>query len=142
MAPSNTIDILYDGKSSNLVLIVQFLKRRDRKNRIHLANMAARKFDAGIFDRSHGELTAEIYARMPDGSWLKGLDAFREFGAAAGLKPMVFVTQLPLIRSLLDVIYRVLAKWLFRNRPSVGRQTGTRATVTTSSSGSVIRTSP
>ncbi|MEJ7593861.1 MAG: DUF393 domain-containing protein [Planctomycetaceae bacterium] len=141
MKPLYTIDILYDGNCGFLVGITQFLKRLDRRHRIHLANMAARKFDAGIFDRSQGDLTAEIYARMPDGTWHKGLDAFREFGSAVGLRPLVLVTQLPLFRSLLDVGYRLYAKLLLRTRGHIRQQHVARAVVTTSSTGTVIRTS-
>jgi hypothetical protein len=103
--------------------------------------MALRKFDAGVYDRSPGELTAEIYARMPDGTWLQGLDAFRVLGAAAGLRPLILATQIPLISSLFSAGYRVLAQWMFRTPRSASDKTGTRATVTTSSSGAVIRTS-
>jgi len=142
MKPSNIIDILYDGNCRFLARATQFLKRRDHRNRVHLANMAARKFDAGIFDSSQLELTSGIYARLPDGTWFRDLDAFRELGSAVGLRPLVLLTQLPLIRSLLNVGYGILAKLLLRRRRSASQQTGARAVVSTTSSGSVIRTSP
>ena len=141
MKPSITIDILYDGNCRFIVRTTQFLKRLDRRNRVHLANIAARKFDAASFDRSQAELTAEIYARRPDGTWLKGLDAFRELGSTVGLRPLVVLTQLPLIRSLLNVGYRLFAKLLLRSRRYVNEPQVARAIVTSSSSGSVIRTS-
>ena len=80
MKSSNTIDILYDGNCRFLVRTTQLLKRMDHRNRVHLANMSARKFDAGNFDGSPCDLTAGIYARMPDGTWFRGLDAFRALG--------------------------------------------------------------
>ena len=142
MKPSNTIDILYDGNCRFHLRTTQFLKRMDHKNRVHLTNMAARKFDARIFDRAQCELTAGIYARMPDGIWFMGPDAFRELGSAVGLTPLVLVTRLPLIRSLLNVGYGILAKSLLRSRQSAGQRTGARAVVsTTTLSGSVIQTS-
>ena len=141
MKPSNTIDILYDGNCRFLVRTTQLLKRLDRRNRVHLANMAARKFDAGNFDRSECELTAEIYARMPDGTWYRGLDAFRELGSAVGLTPLVLGTRLPLIRSLLNVGYGLFAKSLLRSRRRFNQLQVARAIVTTSPSGSVIQTS-
>ena len=141
MKPSITIDILYDGNCRFIVRTTQFLKRLDRRNRVHLANIAARKFDAASFDRSQAELTAEIYARRLDGTWLKGLDAFRELGSTVGLRPLVVLTQLPLIRSLLNVGYRLFAKLLLRSRRYVNEPQVARAIVTSSSSGSVIRTS-
>lgn len=142
MQPANTIDILYDGNCRFLTRSAQFLKRLDHRNRVHLANMAARKFDAGNFDRSQCELTTGIYARMPDGTWLSDLDAFRELASAVGLRPLVLLTQLPLIRPLLNVGYEYFAKSLLRNRRAASQQTGARAIVTTTkSSGPVIRTS-
>ena len=142
MKPSITIDILYDGNCRFIVRTTQFLKRLDRRNRVHLANIAARKFDAASFDRSQAELTAEIYARRPDGTWLKGLDAFRELGSTVGLRPLVVLTQLPLIRSLLNVGYRIFAKLLLRTSRRASQRAGARTIVTTTSApGSVIRTS-
>jgi predicted DCC family thiol-disulfide oxidoreductase YuxK len=142
MKPSNTIDILYDGDCRFLVRTTHFLKRLDRRNRIHLTNIAARKFDARIFDRSQSELTAEIYARLPDGTWLRSLDAFRKLGSAVGLGPVVLLTQLPVIRLLLNLGYRCFAKWLLKSRRPVSQQSGARAIVTTTpSSRSVIRPS-
>lgn len=142
MQPSNTIDILYDGNCRFLVRTTQLLKRMDHRNRVHLANMAARKFDAGIFDRSQRELTGGIYARTPDGTWFRDLDAFRKLGSAVGLRPLVLLTQLPLIRSLLNVGYGFLVKSLSGIRTPVTQRTGARAVVTaTASSGSVIRSS-
>ena len=141
MKPSITIDILYDGNCRFIVRTKQFLKRLDRRNRVHLANMAARKFEAANFDRSESELTAEIYARMSDGTWFRGLVAFREFGSAVGLTPLVLGTRLPLIRSVLNLGYGLVAKLLLRSRRYVNEPQVARAIVTSSSSGSVIRTS-
>ncbi len=142
MKPSNTIDILYDANCRFLTRTTQFLKRRDHRNRVHLVNMAARKFDAGNFDRSQCELTAGIYARMPDGTLITGLDAFRELGSAVGLRPLILLTQLPVIKSLLNMGYGFLAKSLLRNRRPASQKTGARAIViTTTTPDSVIRTS-
>ena len=141
MKSSITIDLLYDGNCRFVMRTIQFLKRLDRRNRIHLTNTAARKFDAASFDKSQGELTAEIYARLADGTWLKGLDAFRELSSAVGLAPLVLVTRLPLIRPALNVGYGLFAKSLLKNRRPASQRAGARAIVTTSSSGSVIQTS-
>ncbi|MBC7967775.1 MAG: DUF393 domain-containing protein [Fuerstia sp.] len=139
MTPSNTIDILYDGNCRFLVWATRFLKRRDRRNRVHLANTAARKFDAASFERSPGELSGEIYARMPDGAWLKGLDAFRQFGSVVGLRLLVLLTELPVIRLFLNAGYSLFAKWLLKTRRTDRQKPVARATVTaSSSSGPVI----
>ena len=109
MKPSNTIDVLYDGNCAFLCRAIHLLRHMDRQHHIHLTNTAARKFDARIFDKSMNELIAEIHARMPDGTWLKGMDAFRLLSSSVGLGPLVLLTRLPLIRLSVNVGYLLVA---------------------------------
>ncbi len=138
MNPSNTIDVLYDGNCALLCRAIHLLRRMDRRHGIHVTNIAARKFDAGIFDKSMKELIAEIHARTPDGTWLKGMDAFRLLSSYVGLGPLVFLTQIPVVRMLSNASYRWIAKRMLKNRRSGSRQPGAHAIVTarmTSNSG-------
>ena len=74
----NTIDVLYDGSCQFWVRITRLVKRLDRGQYIHLTNIADRKFEARIYDKSQSELMADLHVRLSDGTWLKGSDAFRE----------------------------------------------------------------
>lgn len=114
------IDVLYDGDSSFYKGTVRFLKRRDRKRRLHFTNIADRKFDARIFDKSPEELQQQIHAMLPDGRWVQGAEALRIIAAAIGLRPFAFASGLPLIRQATNFCYQCLASLL--SRPA-GNQT-------------------
>jgi predicted DCC family thiol-disulfide oxidoreductase YuxK len=53
---------------------------------------------------------SEIHGRLPDGTWVRGVEVFRRLYAAVGLGPLVWITRLPLIAGLLDRGYRVFAR--------------------------------
>ena len=142
MNPYDTIDVLYDGNCAFLSRAVRFLHRRDRRHRIHMTNSAERKFDARIFDKSMNELIAEIHARMPDGTWLKGMDAFRLLSSSVGLGPLALLTRLPLIRQSVNVAYQFIVWRMLKTRRKNSHQPGAHAIVTTTmSSGPGMQTS-
>ena len=53
---------------------------------------------------------AEIHARLPDGSVIRGVEVFRRLYAAVGFGPLVALTRLPGISQLLDAAYGLFAK--------------------------------
>ena len=110
------IHVLYDGDCPFFARTAKLLKRLDRQHRLLFANVAARKFEPLIFNKSKGELATEIHAHLPDGSWLKGLDAFRELYSIVGFGPLVLPTKLPVLRQLTDGAYRVLCKSFIHRR--------------------------
>lgn len=109
------LQILYDGTRPLHVSLIRTLKRFDRQHRVQLSNMAARKFEPRLFDKTPQEMTPELHARRADGTWLRGPEALREFCVAVGLGPFVALTKVPGLRQSLNVGYR----WLVRriNRP-------------------------
>lgn len=52
----------------------------------------------------------EIQGRLPDGSWIIGVEVFRRLYAAVGLGPLVALTRLLGVSHGLDLGYRVFAK--------------------------------
>ncbi len=57
-------------------------------------------------------MMARIHGRAADGSFIEGVEVFRQMYAAVGLSPLVALTRLPGITQLLDVGYR----WFAKNR--------------------------
>ena len=60
--------------------------------------------------KSHGELMAEIHGRLADGTFVKGVEVFRNLYDAVGFGPVVMATRLPVIRQILDLGYWAFAK--------------------------------
>ena len=136
----NTIDVLYDGSCQFWVRITRLVKRLDRGQYIHLTNIADRKFEARIYDKSQSELMADLHVRLSDGTWLKGSDAFRELFSMSSLRPLVLVSSLPMLRQLSNAGYGLIINTLLKMRRPDRRQSDSGASVLrTVSSGSAIQ---
>jgi predicted DCC family thiol-disulfide oxidoreductase YuxK len=53
---------------------------------------------------------AKIYGRLPDGTWITGVEVFRRLYSAVGFEPLVMLTRLPVIAQIMDLGYHVFAK--------------------------------
>ncbi len=56
------------------------------------------------------ELMAKMHGRLPDGTWIEGVEVFRRLYSAVGLGPLVALSRIPGISHLADLGYRVFAK--------------------------------
>jgi len=110
MISEYTIEMLYDGECPLCVRETRMLQRMDRQRRIRFTNIAAADFDASSYGKTQEELMAEMHGRLPDGTWVTGVEVFRRLYAAVGFGPFVWLTRLPLIKQMLNVGYRVFAK--------------------------------
>lgn len=110
MKPFHSIEMFYDGHCPLCLRETQLLTHMDRHDRIRFVNIAASDFDADSAGKSQDELMAEIHARLPDGSWVTGVEVFRRLYSAVGLGPLVLLTRLPVISQLLDAGYHIFAR--------------------------------
>lgn len=105
-------EVFYDGECPLCTREVGMLRRLDRRQRIRFTDIAARGFDASAIGLTQSELMARIRGRLPDGTLVEGVEAFRRLYAVAGLGALVALTRLPGISWLLDRAY----DWFARNR--------------------------
>jgi len=110
MIPGYTIEMLYDGECPLCMRETRMLQRFDRRARIRFTNIAAADFDATSYGKTHDELMAEMHGRLPDGTWVTGVEVFRRLYSAVGFGPAVWLTRLPIIKQILNVGYTVFAK--------------------------------
>ncbi|MCA9015275.1 MAG: DUF393 domain-containing protein, partial [Planctomycetaceae bacterium] len=68
------------------------------------------QFNADAYAKSMNQLMDEIHARLPDGTWITGVEVFRRLYAAIGFGWLVFPTRLPGLSQFLDMTYRMFAK--------------------------------
>lgn len=104
------IEVLYDGDCPLCDREVKMLRRLDRKQRIGFTNIAAAEFEAGDYGLTQNELMAEIHARLPDGSWIRGVEVFRRIYSALGWGRIVSLTRLPVVSQVLEGAYRLFAR--------------------------------
>ena len=106
------VEVFFDGECPLCAKEVAFVRRLDRRSRVRFTDIAAADFDARAIGRTQADLMARIQARLPDGTFVEGVEVFRRMYAAAGLGALVALTRIPGISHLLDVGYR----WFAKNR--------------------------
>lgn len=108
-ATSVEIEVFFDGGCPLCLREIQFLKRRDRHGRIKFTDIDAPDFAPESYGKTYDELMAKIYGRLPDGTWVAGVEVFRRLYSAVGFGPFVVLTRLPVIAQIMDLAYRIFA---------------------------------
>lgn len=103
------VQVFFDGACPLCRREIAWLRSLDRRRRIEFTDLAAADFDPAAWGRDLDTLMARIHGRLPDGTWIEGVEVFRRLYAAVGFGPLVFVTRLPGISQLLDWGYGVFA---------------------------------
>ena len=86
------------------------LRRLDRRQKIRFTDIADSDFRASDFGVSWDELMSEIHGRLPDGTWVRGVEVFRKLYTAIGWTSVVWISRLPVVAGLLDRAYRLFAR--------------------------------
>ena len=105
-----TVEVFYDGECPLCMREINMLMGRDKKGKIRFTDISSKSFDPSSLGLDRAEMMAKIYARLPDGSLIHGVEVFRQLYTAIGLGPVVALTRAPGVSQLLDLGYRVFAK--------------------------------
>ena len=112
---SHELEVFYDGDCPLCVREMRFFTRLDAKRgRIHFVDIAGPDFDESSLGIDWATFMQRIHARLPDGSWVTGVEVFRRLYRAVGFAPLVWLTTLPGVRGLLDLAYETFARNRFR----------------------------
>ncbi|WP_254510871.1 thiol-disulfide oxidoreductase DCC family protein [Anatilimnocola floriformis] len=104
------IEVFFDGGCPLCLREVNLLKRWDRKGRIRFTDIDAPAFLNSEPGKTHDELMAQMHGRLPDGTWVQGVEVFRRMYAAVGFGPLVWLSRWPGVSQMLDLGYRVFAR--------------------------------
>jgi len=104
------VEVFYDGDCPLCMREIRMLRRKDRHARIQFTDIAARGFDAAVYGTTQAALMARIRGRLPDGSWIEGVEVFRQLYAAIGWRWLVTVSRVPGISHLLSAGYALFAR--------------------------------
>jgi predicted DCC family thiol-disulfide oxidoreductase YuxK len=108
--PSAQLEVFFDGACPLCSREARWLRRLDRHSRIRLTDIAAPHFNASLLGLTQDDLLARIHARLPDGRLIEGVEVFRRAYTAIGLGPLVALSRLPGVSSLLDLLYTGFAR--------------------------------
>ena len=104
------VEVFFDGDCPLCRREINLIRRFDRRGRIRFTDIAESEFDPADYGMSMQSFMDEIQGRLPNGTWITGVEVFRRIYAAIGLGPVVLVSRLPVISHALDLGYRVFAR--------------------------------
>jgi predicted DCC family thiol-disulfide oxidoreductase YuxK len=107
---SYEVEVFYDGGCPLCRREIDMLKRWDKQRKIRFSDIDGVGFSFDSLGKTHEQLMAEIHGRLPDGTWLQGVEVFRRLYAAVGFRVPVALSRLPLVSQLLGVGYWLFAK--------------------------------
>jgi hypothetical protein len=79
------IEIFFDGGCPLCAREMKWLRRRAKANRIRFTDINDPNLDAGACGKLLEELMAQMHGRLPDGTWLLGVEVFRRIYSAIRL---------------------------------------------------------
>jgi predicted DCC family thiol-disulfide oxidoreductase YuxK len=112
--------VFYDGDCPMCSRGFCLLKQIDGADRLRFVDINAPGFDAAAWPASHAEMGAALHARLPDGSWVKGMPAIRRVYAAAGVGWLMAYTAWPPATRFFDRAYA----WVARHRLQISALLG------------------
>ena len=110
IATDYEMEVFYDGGCPLCRREISMLRRRDQGRRVRFTDIDAADFFPESLGRTHEELMARLHGRLPDGTWIWGVEVFRRLYAAAGFRRLVRLSRWPVVSQLLEIAYRVFAR--------------------------------
>ena len=104
------VQVFYDGDCPLCLREIKLLRWMDRRKHIRFTDIACPDFKPSDYAKTQKEFMDEIHGRMPNGTWIIGVEVFRQLYSAVGLGLLVAMSRIPGISHGLDLGYRVFAK--------------------------------
>ena len=104
------IEVFYDGGCPLCLREVNLLRHWDRQGRIRFTDIDSLAFQADSVGKSYEALMAQMHGRLPDGTWVQGVDVFRRMYAAVGFKKLSALSRLPIVSQILHLGYALFAR--------------------------------
>lgn len=108
-APAS-FEVFFDGECPLCGKEIAMLQRLDRRQAIRFTDISTLDFAAERLEKDYETLMGSIHGRMPDGSWVSGVEVFRQLYTAVGYGGIVSLTRVPGLSWLLDMLYVVFAR--------------------------------
>jgi predicted DCC family thiol-disulfide oxidoreductase YuxK len=119
------LTLYYDGNCPLCRANTARLKRWDRAHKLAYVDIAQPGFDPAPLGVDLAELNREVYSRTADGRILVGIDTIVATHMAVGQLWRVLPLRIKLLRPLMGVLYRLLARQRYRLSRLLGHPTPT-----------------
>jgi len=104
------IEVFFDGGCPLCVREIKMLQRWDSKHRIRFTDIDAPNFSAAALGKTYEDLMSRIQGRLPDGTWIEGVEVFRQLYTAVGFGPVVWITRWPVLSQIMTLGYKIFAR--------------------------------
>jgi predicted DCC family thiol-disulfide oxidoreductase YuxK len=104
------LEVFFDGDCQLCLREITLIRRWDREQRIRFTDIAAPDFHPELLGKQYEALMAEMHGRLPDGSWIQGVEVFRQMYALVGFRRLVALSRWPVISQVLDFGYALFAR--------------------------------
>ena len=104
-------EVFFDGQCPLCRREIEMIRRKDRKHQLILTDIAEPDFKSD--EHALETLMSEIHGRQADGTYVKGVEVFREIYDRLGYGRLVSATRFPIVRNVLNFFYQVFAKLRF-----------------------------
>ena len=89
---------------------IAMLRRLDKRERLQFTDIDAPNFDATSLGTDRATLMGRIHGRHPDGTWVTGVEVFRQLYAAVGYRRLVAISRWAPLSAVLNFLYERFAK--------------------------------
>ena len=110
LAGGKHVEVFFDNDCPLCRREIRLIQWMDRKHRIQFTDITAADFDPSRFGMTMADFMNEIQGRLPDGSFITGVEVFRRLYGAVGFGWCVPFTRIPGVSHAMDIGYRVFAK--------------------------------
>jgi predicted DCC family thiol-disulfide oxidoreductase YuxK len=105
------IEVFFDGGCPLCAREMNWLRSRDKGNRIKFTDIDDPTFDSAVYGKPIADLMAQMHGRLPNGTWLRGVEVFRRIYSAIGFQKLTFLSRLPIISQALTAGYWLFARY-------------------------------
>ncbi|MEO0479019.1 MAG: DUF393 domain-containing protein [Planctomycetota bacterium] len=124
MAATWDFKLLYDSECPFCKMEVDWLKRRDKHDRLETEDIMSEGFDPATYGLTEDQVHARLHGVLPDGTVTEGMESVRRSYRAVGLGWTVGWTAWPILSWFANLGYRIFARY----RVPLGRLFGRKCT--------------
>src|SRR4051812_31870047 len=88
--PPFDVEVFFDSGCPLCRREINALKRWDRRGKIRFTDIHAAGFDPTAFGKTSTEFMSQMHGRLPDGTFIRGVEVFRRLYAAIGFGRVVW----------------------------------------------------